>query len=521
LPRIPRKRPLNAEEHKNLIFLLKEAQSRGITLPKESIQIIQDKKKVRWPVAPNGYFLRNDGYLYNPSETHEKFIKSTALNVALYGPRGCGKSGAGAQKALFKIMQGENGIIMNPDFENLKISTWPALKEWLPWNMVIPSQRHRSNPEWQPTQPFAMVFMNGAKVIVKGGKESGSSRGPNVNWFWYDEAGRDNDGAAWHTTNAGVRVGKDPQAWATYTPRPTEHWSYKFFITQELPADLLAEFEELSKGDRILIEWFHATREDNRPNLDKFYYLKVAASYPSGHLRAQEFDGEYANEGGKIGSRKWFEGGIDPDIKDDKEHPSRIMEERLPQVMKRVRFWDLAATEKKVIGIGKRKELNDPDETVGSLVSKYTQDKKTMFCIEHQVGGFWAWDNLLDAIANTARHDGPYVPVVIEEEPGSGGKNQVAAVKTHFKRFPELASHQVIGQKAKEVGDRVMAANHWFAVAAEGRMWIVKGEWNSKFLGQLDGFTQIAHDDRVTSITGAMNYLSPFKAWARTPFISL
>jgi len=40
----------------------------------------------------------------------------------------CGKSGAGAQKALFKIMNGESGLIMNPDFENLKISTWPEFQ---------------------------------------------------------------------------------------------------------------------------------------------------------------------------------------------------------------------------------------------------------------------------------------------------------------------------------------------------------------------------------------------------------
>ncbi len=66
-----------------------------------------------------------------------------------------------------------------------------------------------------------------------------------------------------------------------------------------------------------------------------------------------------------------------------------------------------------------------------------------------------------------------------------------------------------------------MAANHWFAVAADGRIYMVKGDWNEKFLGQLDGFTQVAHDDRVTSITGAMNWLSPFKAWAKTSFMSL
>ena len=109
----------------------------------------------------------------------------------------------------------------------------------------------------------------------------------------------------------------------------------------------------------------------------------------------------------------------------------------------------------------------------------------------------------------------------MEEEPGSGGKNQVAAVKEHFKTFPDLQYHKVVGQSAKKVGDRVMAANHWFGVAAEGRFEMVKGSWNEKTLSQIDGFTQIIHDDRVTSITGAFTNLSPWKSWVRVPFLAI
>jgi len=34
-------------------------------------------------------FLRDDGYAYNPSDAQGGFIKSTARNVMIYGPRGC------------------------------------------------------------------------------------------------------------------------------------------------------------------------------------------------------------------------------------------------------------------------------------------------------------------------------------------------------------------------------------------------------------------------------------------------
>jgi len=433
----------------------------------------------------------------------------------IYGPRGCGKSGAGSQKALMKVMAGESGMIMNPDFENLKISTWPEFKRWIPWNMVVISQRHRASDAWEPSKPFTMVFMNGAKIYIKGGHEAGSSRGPNINWFWYDEGGRDETGLAWQLTNAGVRIGKNPQAWCTETPRPTEHWSYKFFIKQDIPPEVIEEFRKATNGDRILVEYFHATREDNRQNLDATYYTNLALTYPSGWLRAQEFDGEFANEGGKIGDRGWFK--------------DKIRDESPSPIIKRVRFWDLAATEKKVVGVGARKEMNDPDDSVGTLLCSFFHEhdvdgklkKDTNWCIENQVYGQWSWDNLLENIVNTAKKDGPNVPIILEEEPGSGGKNQVAAVSTHFKRFPELAGYRVIGQRARDVGDRVMAANHWFALAADGKMWMVKGTWNEKFLAQLDGFTQIVHDDLITSVTGAMTYIRPFKAWSRTPFISL
>ena len=497
--------PLTEEERRKLLLLLQEAQARGIELPPEAKAALVDKKKQKWPIGPNGFFLRDDGKAYNPSPAQEGFIKSTARNVLFYGPRGSGKSGAGSQKAIFKIMQGEPGIIMNPDFENLRVSTWPEFKRWIPWSMVIPSQRHRQSDAWQPTQPFMLAFLNGARVYVKGGKDSSSSRGPNVNWLWYDEGGRDETGLSWQVANAGVRIGNSPQAWCTETPRPTEHWSYKFFIKKDIPQDALDEFEKATGGDRILVEYFHATRDDNKENLDASFYANLSINYPSGWLRAQEFDGEFANEGGKVGDRNWFNGKV-LDV--------------APESLRKVRFWDLAATEKKT-------SKDDPDEAVGSLISKFTMkdiDKKKPednYCIEHQVAGFWGWEQLLVAIANTARHDGPYVPIVLEEEPGSGGKNQVAAVASYFKTFPELASHQVIGQRARDVGDRVMAANHWFSLASAGQMWLVKGGWNEKFLSQLDGFTQIEHDDRVTSVTGGMTYIRPFKQWRKVPFISL
>jgi hypothetical protein len=69
-----------------------------------------------------------------------------------------------------------------------------------------------------------MVFVNGAKAYCKGLRDPDSGRGPNMNWVWYDEAGRDKTGMGWKLAIAGVRIGVEPKAWATYTPKDFYHW---------------------------------------------------------------------------------------------------------------------------------------------------------------------------------------------------------------------------------------------------------------------------------------------------------
>lgn len=511
MPAHATKKPLNREERQLLVVALRELQARNIPLPDEAK--VQQRQNITWPLAPNGYFQKVNGALYIPSENQAGFIHSQARFVMFYGSRGSGKSGAGAQKALRKIKDGWDGAIMNPDFENFRYSTWPEFKNWIPWDMVVPSQRHRRRDDWLPTQPFTMVFLNGAKVYCKGLKNPDSARGPNINWLWYDEAGRDETGMGWKIAIASVRVGENPQAWVTETPKPLDHWSYVFFVEQNIPQEALDAFASLGDSGKILIEKFHGTIEENKSNLDPAFYASILASYPAGWLRTQEVLGEFSNEGGKIGDSTWF---LD-----------KVLSEPPDGITKKIRFWDMAATEKK-------SAKDDPDEAVGTLGSKFVPSEEfckahnieptatPQFCLEEQTGGYWNWDKLVEVIANVARRDGADVEVGIEEEPGSGGKNQVAAVQEYFKRFDDLRNHRVVGVRARDVGDRVEAANStWFGTAAEGRMWIVKGGWNQKFFAQLDGFTQSIHDDRVTSVTGLMYKLNPFRTWKKVPFVGI
>lgn len=491
---------ITVAEKRKLIALVAEMKARGLPVP-EDIEIPKSTNEVTWSIGANGYFCKNDGTPYNPTEAQEKFIKDTARFSLFRGSRGSGKSAAGAQKAMLKIMQGKSGMVVNPDLENFRLSTWQELRRWIPWRMVIPKQRYRNSDGWDVTRPFTMVFMNGAKMFCKGLKDPESARGPNVNWFWYDEGARDKTGLGWRVANFGVRIGDDTQAWVTTTPKGMVHWLYEFFEKREIPDEVISiirEIEVRTGTKRELISSYHGTVRENRLNLDEITYASYVMSAPTGYLRAQEIEGEYANEDGSLGDRHWFDGKVLDVIPD--------------WVVKQVRFWDLAATEKKMIG-----KKNDPDETVGSLIG--SDKDKDNFVIEDQVGGFWSWKSIKEMVVDIARKDGAEVTVCFEQEPASGGKNQVAELKEHIQK--ELPGWNVTSIEAKKLGDRVLAANTWFGEASVGKWWMIKGLWNDLFLAQLDVFPSGTHDDRVTSVTGGRHYIAPIRKWKKVSFMAI
>lgn len=480
---------LSPEERQRLYFLLLEAKSRGIKVP--DVGVIHTKDE--WNVDENGYFVRADGQRYEPSETQRNFLQSKARFSLYYGPRGSGKTGAGAQKALQKIKEGFSGAVLNPDFENFRTSTWPELRQWIPWKMVVPKHRYRQAGSWEAVRPFVIAFTNGAKMWCKGLKDPQAARGGNINWLWYDEAGRDKSGMAWNIAIASVRVGDRPQCWATATPRNMDHWMNKFFIQKILPNEVRELLDQMGTNPDEMIEYFHGTRKDNESHLDPLFYISVMTANPTGWMRQQEVEGNFANEEGALGDRTWFDG--------------HVLDKEPEWADKFVRYWDLAASEKKV--------GSDPDETVGTLLS--TNKLKDKFCIQNQVSGFWKWDKIKENIRITAERDGTGVPIYIEQEPGSGGKNQVAELQTYLKQY----GFTVRMHNPRDTGDKVMRANTWFGEASIGQFYMLKGGWNEPFLSQLDTFPAGTHDDRIDSVSGARHAIAPVRKWRKQKFVTV
>ena len=494
------RKDLSDKEKRELLALLTEMKARKLDIPKVDKSNIAWSDK--WNVDENGFFRRNGtGKSYDPAGQQLDFILSPSIFCALQGGRGSGKTSAGAQKSLRKIREGRTGICVNPDLENFKTSTWPELRSWIPWQMVIPKHRVRRSESWDVTRPFSIVFLNGAVLYCRGLRDPESGRGHNVNWLWYDEARRDKTGLAWKNAIAGVRVGTETQRFLTTTPAGRDSWIAALFDRKEIPQEVYDILQELPDvKERELIESFHVSLMENRKNLDPIFYATLVSSFPSGYLRQREIEGIAANEEGSLGDRIWFTHNPTTGV-------SHILE-KAPEWRGRYRFWDLAASEKKV--------GTDPDATVGSLVS--FDDKKENFCIENQVFGHWLWDQIKENFRNVTLIDGTQIPIYVEQEPGSGGKNQVAELTALVRPL----GFTVRPHDPKKDGDRVMAANTWFAEAANGHWYIVKAPWNDKFFGELDVFPEkSAHDDMITSVTGARLSIAPIRRFTSIRFAHL
>jgi len=238
------------------------------------------------PVWPAAYTNRDTGRKYEPlSAEIQQFHNTKTRYTLLAGGLGSGKTTAGAIQALQKIKQALPGAIVSPDFEHFKRSAWPELRAWIPWNCVHPSDRYRGDPAWVPQRTFELHFItpkqNSVTNVSLGGIDDPSSwRGPNLNWFWFDEAGRKKDDQAWRVLIGRIRIGNNPQGWITSTPK----WNWLKNVFIDKPSKFKSRFTVQTK--------------DN-PFLDKTYVESVYSEYSSNDAK-QELEGEFVAPEGLV-----------------------------------------------------------------------------------------------------------------------------------------------------------------------------------------------------------------------------
>jgi predicted phage terminase large subunit-like protein len=218
---------------------------------------------------------------------------------------------------------------------------------------------------------------------------------------------------------------------------------------------------------------FIPARMEDNPYLDQAAYDESLQELDP-VTRAQIREGNWdVVEGGNKFKREWF----------------KIVDVKPADIIKQVRYWDVAATEPKP---GK-----DPDYTVGTLMGRRANGT---YIILHQVRLRGTPAAVDAAIYQTARVDGKEVEIWEEQEPGASG------VKVIDDRRKLLAGYTYRGDKV--TGSKEIRANPVSSQAEAGNIELLQGPWIGAWLDEISVFPNGEHDDQVDSMSGAFGKLT-------------
>lgn len=245
-----------------------------------------------------------DAGCQNPNHLAEKlFVYTDAPKYVLAkGGYGGGKSVAGIVKVLERLRRGMSGIMVSPDFEHFRKSLWAEFRRWCPLDAVVPKDRYRLNPQWEPSKGFELHFVpedpNQSEVTLYcGGMDDETGwEGPNVSFAHGDEVRRKENNKMQEVLASRVRIpgprGEKPQLWFTTTPK--KNWLYDWFggvpdhlgrldpgavhFSESDPPDKHASF----KRRAVCLSLF---TEDNSAFLDPDYVEDLASAFDSDSAR--------------------------------------------------------------------------------------------------------------------------------------------------------------------------------------------------------------------------------------------
>lgn len=381
--------------------------------------------------------------------TQANFLLSSAPYRGFCGGIGSGKSWIGAYDLIQRAKPGRMYLACAPTYPMIRdasLRTFRLITEEL--QAVADFGRDFRKGD------MIVVLRNGAEVIFRSTDDPEKLRGPNLSGVWMDEASLMTR-EAYDVTIGRLREGGE-QGWlsATFTPKGKQHWTYEVFGQG-------AENTAL----------FHARTKDN-PFLPRTFDASVRGQYTTA-LAMQELEGHFMDAPGCLFRRHWF-GIVDA----------------APTGLKRVRAWDLAATE--------ATDANDPDWTAGLLLARSTDGLFYVLDVRHVRDTPRGIERL---IRQTAEQDGQDVRIVMEQEPGASGVNLV----DHYRRY---VLPGFIFQAERATGDKVTRAQPVAAQAEAGNVKLVRAPWNKDYLDEMEVFPQGAHDDQCDATSLALAALT-------------
>ena len=208
--------------------------------------------------------------------------------------RGFGKTRTGAEWTIEQIARGKKRIaLLGPtaaDVRDTMVEGESGVLACSPaWN----------RPEYEPSKR-RLTWPNGAIATCFSADEPERLRGPQHEAAWGDEIGSWRYATdAWDNLMFGLRIGANPQALMTTTPRRTK-----------LLRDLLIRAEQMG-ADGALLNEVIVTRgrtTDNAANLSANFMKAIVGKYSGTRLGRQELDGEMLDDvPGALWQREWID----------------------------------------------------------------------------------------------------------------------------------------------------------------------------------------------------------------------
>jgi predicted phage terminase large subunit-like protein len=298
---------------------------------------------------------------------------------------------------------------------------------------------------------FDFSKVGGGWLQFRTAEEPDSLRGEGIDFVVFDEAAHvSNLEDMWEQCVRPSLMDRRGDAWFISTPN-----GFNYFNTLYLRGRDKADWQS-----------FQFPTSSN-PHIDFNEIQELRASLPSLVAR-QEIDAEFVQLAGALFKRQ-----------------NIIVIDTEPQISY-CRSWDLAFTEK-----------TTSDYTAGA---KMGMTADGMIVISDVVTGQMEWPDAVRCIANTAKLDGASVRQGIECVAA-----QVGVLQTLL-RDPLLLSHTFTPIEVHR--DKLTRALPLVARSEQGKLAIVRGPWNQKFLDELCAFPESAHDDQVDACSGGMTLLS-------------
>ena len=164
-----------------------------------------------------------------------------------------------------------------------------------------------------------------------------------------------------------------------------------------------------------------------------------------------------------------------------------VGEPRPNTVVKKVRYWDKAATE----------EGKADSYTAGVLMYQLTDSRWVIMDVKR---GMWATDQRERIIRGVAEADGQDTRVYVEQEPGSGGKESAQATILNLAGYACYAD--------RPTGKKEFRADPYSVQVNNGNFRMLRADWNFAFIDEHRLFPYSTYKDQVDAAAGAFNHLT-------------